>query len=107
MNCNHLFCVTLLRVNLNILCLFDDTLHKSLLHIHTRLYTSLGYYSLVKTYFISLIQIDMQAITSDEIICVQFSFCFLRLQFHFVHYVIVSCELPNDNSLDQRILLKN
>ena len=41
---------------------------------------------------------------SNEILCVQFSF-FLRLQFYFVNYVIVSCSLPNDNSLDQRMLL--
>ena len=32
---------------------------------------------------------------------------FLSLQFYFVKYVIVACELPNDNSLDQRMLLKN
>ena len=42
-----------------------------------------------------------------EILCVQFSFCFFSLQFNFVKYVIVACELPNDNSLDQRMLLKN
>ena len=34
-------------------------------------------------------------------------FVFLSLQFSFVKYVIVACELPNDNSLDQRMLLKN
>ena len=34
-------------------------------------------------------------------------FVFLSLQFNFVKYVIVACELPNDNSLDQRMLLKN
>ena len=34
-------------------------------------------------------------------------FVFLSLQFKFVKYVIVACELPNDNSLDQRMLLKN
>ena len=34
-------------------------------------------------------------------------FVFLRLQFHFVHYVIVSCELPYYNSFAQRMLLKN
>ena len=44
---------------------------------------------------------------SDEIICVQFSFCFLRLQFYFSNYVIVSCELPYYNSFGQRMLLKN
>ena len=43
----------------------------------------------------------------DEILCVQFVFCFLRLQFYFVNYVIVSCELPYFNSFDQRMLLKN
>ena len=32
---------------------------------------------------------------------------FLSLQFFFVKDVIVACELPNDNSLDQRMLLKN
>ena len=44
---------------------------------------------------------------SDIIPCVQFSFCFLRLQFYFVNYVIVSCELPYYNSFDHRMLLKN
>ena len=44
---------------------------------------------------------------SDEIPCVQFSICFLRLQFYFVNYVIVSCELPYYNSFDHRMLLKN
>ena len=44
---------------------------------------------------------------SDEIPCVQFSFCFLRLQFYFVNYFIVSCELPYYNSFDNRMLLKN
>ena len=34
-------------------------------------------------------------------------FVFLSLQFNFVKYVILACELPNDNSLDQRMLLKN
>ena len=34
-------------------------------------------------------------------------FVFLSLQFNFVKYVIVACELPKDNSLDQRMLLKN
>ena len=34
-------------------------------------------------------------------------FVFLRLQFHFVNYVIVSCELPYYNSFDQQMLLKN
>ena len=34
-------------------------------------------------------------------------FVFLSLQFNFEKYVIVACELPNDNSLDQRMLLKN
>ena len=34
-------------------------------------------------------------------------FVFLSLHFNFVKYVIVACELPNDNSLDQRMLLKN
>ena len=34
-------------------------------------------------------------------------FVLLSLQFNFVKYVIVACELPNDNSLDQRMLLKN
>ena len=34
-------------------------------------------------------------------------FVFLSLQFNFVKYVIVACELSNDNSLDQRMLLKN
>ena len=34
-------------------------------------------------------------------------FVFLSLQFDFVKYVIVVCELPKDNSLDQRMLLKN
>ena len=34
-------------------------------------------------------------------------FVFLSLQFNFVKYVIVACELPDDNSLDQRMLLKN
>ena len=34
-------------------------------------------------------------------------FVFLSLQFNFVKYVIVACELPNDNSLDQWMLLKN
>ena len=34
-------------------------------------------------------------------------FVFSSLQFNFVKYVIVVCELPNDNSLDQRMLLKN
>ena len=43
----------------------------------------------------------------DETLCVQFSFCFLRLQFYFVNYVIVSCELPYYNSFGQRMLLKN
>ena len=42
-----------------------------------------------------------------DTLCVQFSFCFLRLQFYFVNYVIVSCELPYYNSFDQRMLLKN
>ena len=44
---------------------------------------------------------------SDIIPCVQFSFCFLRLQLYFVNYVIVSCELPYYNSFDHRMLLKN
>ena len=44
---------------------------------------------------------------SDETLCVQFSFCFLRLQFYFVNYAILSCELPYYNSLDHRMLLKN
>ena len=44
---------------------------------------------------------------SDEILCVQFSFCFLRLQFYFSNYVIVSCKLPYYNSFGQRMLLKN
>ena len=30
---------------------------------------------------------------SDKILCVQFSFCFLR--FYFINNVVVSCELPN------------
>ena len=34
-------------------------------------------------------------------------FVFLRLQFYFVNYVIVSCELPYYNSFGQRMLLKN
>ena len=34
-------------------------------------------------------------------------FVFLRLQFYFVNYVIVSCELPYYNNFDQRMLLKN
>ena len=34
-------------------------------------------------------------------------FVFLRLQFYFVNYVIVSCELPYYNKFDQRMLLKN
>ena len=34
-------------------------------------------------------------------------FVFLGLQFNFVKYVIVACGLLNDNSLDQRMLLKN
>ena len=34
-------------------------------------------------------------------------FVFLRLQFYFVNYVIVSCELPYFNSFGQRMLLKN
>ena len=34
-------------------------------------------------------------------------FFFLSLQFNFVKYVIVACELPKDNSSDQRKLLKN
>ena len=34
-------------------------------------------------------------------------FVFLSLQFNFVKYVIVACELPNDHSLDQRMMLKN
>ena len=42
-----------------------------------------------------------------DTLCVQFSFCFLRLQFYFVNYVIVSCELPYYNSFDQRMMLKN
>ena len=33
-------------------------------------------------------------------------FVFLSLQFNFIKYVIVACELPNDNSLDQQMLLK-
>ena len=44
---------------------------------------------------------------SDETPCVHFSFCFLRLQFYFVNYVIVSCELPYYNSFGQRMVLKN
>ena len=52
---------------------------------------------------ISLLWKDFPA----EILCVQFSFCFFSLQFNFVKYVIVACELPKDNSLDQRMLLKN
>ena len=43
---------------------------------------------------------------SNEILCVQFSFCFLRLQFHFSNYVIASYELPYINSFGQRMLLK-
>ena len=43
---------------------------------------------------------------SDIIPCVQFSFCFLRLQFYFVNYVIVSCELPYNNSFGHRMLLQ-
>ena len=34
-------------------------------------------------------------------------FVILRLQFYFVNYVIVSCELPYYNSFGQRMLLKN
>ena len=34
-------------------------------------------------------------------------FVFLRLQFYFVNYVIVSCELPYYNNFDQQMLLKN
>ena len=34
-------------------------------------------------------------------------FVYLSLQFNFVKYVIVAFELPKDNSLDQRMLLKN
>ena len=33
-------------------------------------------------------------------------FVFLRLQFYFVNYVIVSCELPYYNSFGQQMLLK-
>ena len=34
-------------------------------------------------------------------------FVFLRLQFYFVNYFIVSCELPYYNSFGHRMLLKN
>ena len=35
--------------------------------------------------------------------CIQFSFCLLGLQFYFINYVIISCELAYDNSLNQRM----
>ena len=39
---------------------------------------------------------------ATNILCVQFSFCLLRLQFYFVNYVIITCELYYDNSLEQQ-----
>ena len=44
---------------------------------------------------------------SDKLLVSILVFVFLRLQFYFVNYVIVSCELPYYNSFGQRMLLKN
>ena len=62
---------------------------------------------LISLYFIGKFVIFLWKGFSDEIPCVQFSFCFLRLHFYFVNYVIVSCGLPYYNSFDHQMLLKN
>ena len=61
----------------------------------------------INSYETSLSSLRLWKGFSDEIPCVQLCFCFLRLQFYFVNYVIVSCELPYYNSFDHRMLLKN